>query len=106
MARGSGQGAVAGEKRGIKSFRQGDVSSVICRDVAAQFPNAIEEWPVRVAFERDLGKRQERLPGALRRHLAGRLIASQSLRNFQVDEMWSMQRFEWIEQTVCDAFPG
>ena len=35
MARGLGQGAVVGEKRCVKSFRQGDVSSVICRDVAA-----------------------------------------------------------------------
>ena len=66
MARGSGQCAVTGEKRCIKSFRQGDISGVVSREVAAQFPDATEEWPVGVAFEWHLDKREERLMGPLR----------------------------------------
>jgi hypothetical protein len=46
VAHGRCQCAVAGEERCIKGLRQGDVSGVISRDVAAQFPDTIEEWPV------------------------------------------------------------
>lgn len=66
MSRGSCQCAVAGDKWCVKSFRQGEVRGVVSRDVMAQFPDTTEKWPVGVAFERHLKKRQKRLPGPLR----------------------------------------
>ena len=46
MARDSGQGSMAGENGCIKCLRQGNVSGTVSCNLAAQSPDAIEEWPV------------------------------------------------------------
>ena len=84
----------------MEHFRQCDVGGGIRREVAAQLPNPIEERPVWVAFERHLGKRHERLMGALRRHFAACLIAPQGLGNFQVNQVRSVKCFLRVEQAM------
>jgi len=98
MPRRGGECPVASQERRTENFSEGDVGGVIGREVTAQFPDTLEERPMGVAFERHLSKGYERLTGALWRHLAGCLIAPQNLRNFQVDQVRSVEFFVRVEQ--------
>jgi hypothetical protein len=44
--------------------------------------------------------------GPFRRHFAGRLVSSQSLGYFEIDQMGSADRSAIIEQTMHEAFSG
>lgn len=97
--------SVSCDKRRIQRFRQGQVSGVIGGQAVPHLPNAIEQDEMRIAGKWKIEEIREGFRTALGGDDARALISAQHLRDFQVDQMRSMQRLVLCEEKAVHL-PG
>jgi hypothetical protein len=86
------QRAVSRDQRGIQSFGESQISSIISREIVPHLPDAGEQNEMWIAGERKIEEVGESLGAPFRRDAGGAHVAAQNLGDFQVNEMRSMQR--------------
>ena len=83
----SGEALVPGEQRRGEGFGEGDVYSIIGRQIVAQFPDPRQKQVVRIPAEGEVDQIGERRASTIRIELAGRRIPANDLRYFDIDQM-------------------
>ena len=100
------QGRIAGHKRSLEGFGEGEIDRVVRRDVVAELPNPRQEKAVRVAHERKVREVFERLKTSDGIELARSRVAPEHLGHLQVQEMRCVQRLARGEHPLCDPRPS
>jgi len=86
-----GERGVAGDHRRIKRLCQSNVHGVVRRHVLAQLPRSSEKIEMSVTVEVEVDEVLDRLGSTVSRHFARPNEASEALRNFDVDQMGTME---------------
>ena len=79
--------ALPGEQRRGEGFGEGDVYSIIGRQIVPQFPDPRQKQVVRIPAEGEVDQIGERRASTIRIELAGRRIPANDLRHFDIDQM-------------------
>jgi hypothetical protein len=79
-------------KRSIQRFGKSQVSGVISGKTVPHLPDSRKQDVMRVTGERKLNEVGESFGAAVHRYSGGAHIAAQNLRDFQVNEVRSMER--------------
>jgi len=102
----SRQPLIAGQKRSIKRFCQGNVCRIVRADILAQLPDPLEESEVRVSNDREIGKKSQRDCCAIGRDNSARNKSSNCVHDLNVEQVRRMQRIFVLENKSFDADPG
>ena len=105
MAAGFCKRSVSCDEGCIQRFRQGQVSGVVSGQAVPHLPNAIEQDEMRIAGKWKIEEIRESFRTALSGDDARALVSAQDLRDFQVDQMRSMQRLVRCEKKAVHL-PG
>ena len=92
-----GETVVACQQRGVERFGQRDIDSIIGREVIPQIPNARKKKIMRVTPQWKIRKIGERRAPAFTIDLAFCRIPADHLRDFDVEQIRRVQRFQRIE---------
>ena len=97
MAGRGGKAPVTCQQRRLKRFREGDIDSIVGRQIMAQVPDARQKKAVRIPAQRKVAQIGERRAATLRINVAGRFIPAHDLRHFDIEQMRRVQRLPRIE---------
>jgi len=86
------QRPISCNERSIQGFSKSQVSGVIGGKTVPHLPDSRKQDVVRVTGERKLNKVAESFGAAVRRYSGRAHVAAQNLRDFQVNEVRSMER--------------
>lgn len=81
-AGGRGQMPIAGQKRSVQNFSQGDIDAVISTEIMAQLPNSSEKMSVGISLHRKFKKRRQQNVAMFARDFSKRDVASEHMRDF------------------------
>jgi hypothetical protein len=82
-----GEALVPGEQRRGEGFGEGDVYSIIGRQIVPQFPDPRQKQVVRIPAEGEVDQIGEHRASTIRIELAGRRIPANDPRHFDIDQM-------------------
>ena len=105
MAESRGERRVASEQWRAEGFRQSDVRRIVSGQIVAQFPNPGQEEVMRVAGQREIRKILQRLKRARGVKIARARIATEDLRNLEIQKVRRMKRFVFGEESRGDETP-
>jgi hypothetical protein len=97
MAGCGGEAPVPCEHRDVERFRQSDIDGVIGREMVPQIPDPWQQKMVRIPVQGKVGKIGKSCPTTLPVDLAGRCIPPDDLRNFNIEQVGSVQRLSRLE---------
>jgi hypothetical protein len=100
MTGGPGQAAVTGDQWYVEYLREGDIHSVIRRNIPTERPDAREKWSVRVACHRKGPKERD---GHLPHVIADLIVKPRSpdhVSDFCVEELRRVKAFSSAEESL------
>ena len=104
MAGRSRETSVASEQRSIERFGEGDVDGVVGSEILPQIPNTGQKEFVRIAAQGKIGEIGESHAPTLAVDLAICGIATEHLRDFQIEQIRRVQRLRGVEEPPFHCF--
>ena len=99
MAHRTGETPVAGDQRHIQRFGEGDVGSVVSREVVPQIPDTGQKETVRIAVHRKLGEYCESCAAAFAVDLTTERVTAECVRDLDIEQLRRVQRQACVEQS-------
>jgi len=96
--------AISCDERCIQRLRKSEIRRVVSRQAVPHLPDALEQHEMGIAGERKVGEVGESFRAALSGDGARALISAQDLRNFEIDQMRSMQRLVRCKKVPAHAW--
>jgi hypothetical protein len=97
------QSAIASHESRLQGFGEGKIGSVIRRRTVTQLPDSPKQGDVRIASQREIRQIVEGRGATVGRNHGRTHIAPHNLCNFQIDQMWRVERLAWREYQPLHA---